>query len=88
MSRGQVLLRAWMERQRLSYREAAPLLGVHWTFLHQLLSRNYRHRSPGLGTALKIQGATKIPVEAWMPTRVDAQRKPKRLRRTHVTVDK
>jgi transcriptional regulator with XRE-family HTH domain len=57
-----------MARAKLTQRAAAKLLGMHYTFLSQILSRD---RSPALGTAVRIERVTGVPVEAWMPTDVD-----------------
>lgn len=86
MNAGQERLRAWIERSQLTQRAAAKLLGIHFTFLNQLLSTNARRRSPALGTALRIERLTGIPVEAWMPTDVGdehAEKSPRR-RNQHV----
>jgi transcriptional regulator with XRE-family HTH domain len=58
----------WLERSKLSQRKGADLLGVHYTFLNQILSGR---RSPALATAVKIEQVTGVPVEAWVPTTVD-----------------
>jgi plasmid maintenance system antidote protein VapI len=67
MQHGRVQLRAWIDRMGLTDRAAAKLLGIHWTFLSQILNRPL-NRAPGLRTAIKIERTTGIPVEAWMPT--------------------
>lgn len=64
-------LREWITRSRLTQREAAKLLGIHYTFLSQILNRSGRKRSPALATAVRIEQVTGIPVEAWVPTDVD-----------------
>jgi transcriptional regulator with XRE-family HTH domain len=86
MDSGQERLRAWIDRAKLTQRAAAKLLGIHYTFLNQLLSTNYRRRSPALGTAIRIERLTGIPVEAWMPTEVDddSDSKPRKTRNQHV----
>lgn len=63
-------LRDWMERSKLTQRAAARLLGMHYTFLSQLLNDL---RTPALGTAVRIERITGIPVEAWMPTEDGAE---------------
>lgn len=63
---GREQLRAWLERSRVSQREAARLLGVHFTHVSQILSGR---RSPGLANAIAIERATGIPVESWVPIR-------------------
>lgn len=73
MLEGRQRLRDWMERARLTQREAAKLLGIHYTFLSQILSET-RDRTPALATALRIERVTGIPVEAWVPTDVDEDR--------------
>jgi transcriptional regulator with XRE-family HTH domain len=75
MSVGRERLREWLVRSKLSQRAGARLLGMHFTFLSQLLRNNAYRRSPSLATAVKIQRVTGIPVEAWMPTSVDDQRR-------------
>lgn len=71
MQTGQERLREWLERSKLTQRAAAELLRMHYTFLSQILNGN---RSPALGTAVRIERVTGIPVEAWMPTEVDDER--------------
>lgn len=71
MLEGQKRLRDWMERSKLTQRAAAMLLGMHYTFLNQILNSD---RSPALATAVRIERVTGIPVEAWMPTGVDSER--------------
>ena len=66
-------LREWMKRSQLTQRAAAKLLGMHYTFLSQILNEE---RSPALRTAVRIERATGIPVEAWMPTDVDTEPQP------------
>lgn len=68
MNEGRTRLRAWMERSRLTQRKAAEMLGMHYTFLSQILNDL---RTPALATAIRIERITGIPVEAWMPTEVD-----------------
>lgn len=70
MIEGRERLRDWIKRSNLTQRAAAQLLGMHYTFLSQILGRD---RSPSLATAVKIGRITGIPVEAWMPTTVDDQ---------------
>lgn len=67
-------LRDWMRRSRLTQRAAAEVLGVHFTFVSQLVNA---HRSPSLATAVRFERLTGIPVEAWMPTDGDAELPPK-----------
>lgn len=71
MQSGRERLREWIERSKLTQRTAAELLGMHYTFVNQILSGR---RSPALGTAVWIERITGIPVEAWMPTEVDGER--------------
>lgn len=73
MQSGQAQLRDWMVRAKLTQRAAAKLLGMHYTFLSQILRTD---RSPGLATALKIERLTGVPVEAWVTTAVDAEPEP------------
>lgn len=67
MPDGRERLRDWIARSRLTQRAAAKLLGMHYTFLSQILSGD---RSPALKTAVRIERVTGIPVEAWMPSDV------------------
>lgn len=71
MSDARTRLRDWMARANLTQRAAAELLDVHYTFLSQILNDD---RSPSLATAVRFERVTGIPVEAWMPTKVDAER--------------
>lgn len=83
MDSGREQLRAWMLRAKLTQRAAAKLLGMHYTFLSQILGSN---RSPALGTAVKIERVTGVPVEAWVPTAVDDERKTAAARATKRSV--
>lgn len=58
-------LREWMKRNRMTQREAANLLGMHYTHFNQLLKGR---RSPGLLNAIRIQRETGIAVDCWLPT--------------------
>ena len=73
MQSGRERLREWIERSKLTQRTAAELLGMHYTFINQILGGS---RSPALGTAVRIERVTGIPVEAWMPTEVDKECQP------------
>lgn len=73
MVEGRERLRDWIERSKLTQRQAAELLDMHYTFLSQILNSD---RSPALGTAVRIERVTGIPVEAWMPTEVDPEPQP------------
>lgn len=64
---GPRLLRAWIERRALSRAEAAGELGLHYVHLCQFLAES---KTPGLVTAIRIERATGIPVEAWVATSV------------------
>lgn len=68
MHDGRTRLREWMNRAKLNQRSAAELLGMHYTFLSQILNND---RSPALATAVRIERITGIPVEAWVTTDVD-----------------
>jgi transcriptional regulator with XRE-family HTH domain len=64
MANGRERLRQWIDRSKLNQLEAAQIIGVDHTQLsHILLGR----RRPGLDTAVKIERATGITVEAWTP---------------------
>lgn len=54
-----------MVRSKLSQRGAAKLLGMHYTFLSQILRSD---RSPALATAARIYRMTGVPMDAWLPT--------------------
>jgi transcriptional regulator with XRE-family HTH domain len=58
-------LAAWIERSKINQREAARLLGMDHTVLNQILKGR---RGAGLSSAMRIERATGIPAEAWMPT--------------------
>ena len=64
MTSGTQLLSDWIERQKVSQRKAADLIGMDETHLAHILSGN---RRPGLDNAVKIERATGIVVEAWVP---------------------
>lgn len=58
---------------KLKQCEAATIIGVHFTYLSQILSG--RRPSIGLSAACNIEDATGIPVRAWLPTKVDSPRR-------------
>ena len=60
-------LKAWLERSGLTQRAAAQLLGMHYTFLNQILQGR---RLPSLETAVRIERETGIAPGAWLPTEV------------------
>jgi len=64
MTSGATLLSEWIDRQKVSQRKAADLIGMDETHLAHILSGN---RRPGLDNAIKIERATGIVVEAWVP---------------------
>jgi len=59
-------LAAWIKRSELTQRAAARLLGIHYTYLNQILTGR---RSPGLTNAANIEAITGIPGLAWVTTR-------------------
>ncbi len=65
MLSGPEQLADWMKRRNVNQREAAVILGLDFTVVNKLLNG---FRSPGLQTAITIERATGIPVEAWLPT--------------------
>lgn len=64
MQNGRERLRQWIDRSKVDQTEAAGLIGMHPTQLSHILNDR---RRPGLDTAVKIERATGIPVEAWVP---------------------
>lgn len=66
---GRDRLAQWLERSKLNQREAAVLLGMHYTHLNQILSGR---RTPGLANAVQIEQKTGIPAEAWLASEVGA----------------
>lgn len=62
---GRERLKHWLTRSNINQREAARIIGIHFTHLSQILSGR---RSPGLANAVVIERETGIPVEAWVPT--------------------
>lgn len=62
---GRVRLRQWIDRSKLNQLEAAEVMGFDKTALNHILTGK---RTPGLQNALKIERATGIPVEAWVPS--------------------
>ena len=64
---GRERLAQWLERSKLNQREAAVLLGMHFTHFNQILSGR---RTPGLANAVTIERATGIPAEAWLASEV------------------
>jgi transcriptional regulator with XRE-family HTH domain len=67
MMSGRERLALWLDRSKLNQREAAVLLGMHFTHLNQILSGR---RTPGLANAVTIERATGIPAEAWLASEV------------------
>jgi transcriptional regulator with XRE-family HTH domain len=65
---GSERLAQWIERGKLSQVEAARIIGIDKTQLSQILNDK---RRPGLDNAVRIERATGISVEAWVPTPVD-----------------
>ena len=71
-------LQAWMDREGLNQRQAAKVLGMHFTFLNKLLSENAYRRCPSMRTASRIERITGIPMVAWLPTSVAAKKRTSR----------
>lgn len=61
---GRERLAQWLERAKLNQLEAAEIIGIDKTQLSQILTGK---RRPGLDNAVKIERATGIAVEAWVP---------------------
>jgi transcriptional regulator with XRE-family HTH domain len=57
----------------MTQRELARLIGVHFTYVNQILAGR---RSPGLANALAMERVTGIPAEAWVPTAVGQSDEP------------
>lgn len=64
MQSGRERLRQWITRSKLDQVEASRIIGMHPTQLSHILSGA---RRPGLDMAVKIEQATGIVVEAWVP---------------------
>lgn len=64
MKSGRQQLREWMDRSNMNGVQASTHIGIHTTYLSQILGNV---RTPGLTNALLIERATGIPVEAWAP---------------------
>lgn len=64
-SLGRKRLAQWLKKTRMSQREAATILGVHFTHVNQILNGK---RSVGLALALRIEASAGIPVRAWAAT--------------------
>jgi plasmid maintenance system antidote protein VapI len=69
MKSGIKQLKKWMVRRDVDLREAAEIIGVHYTYLSKILNDR---RAPGLQSALRIQHSTGIPVMAWREQNVDS----------------
>jgi transcriptional regulator with XRE-family HTH domain len=78
-------LREWIQRSRMTQREAAELLEMHYTFLSQILNSD---RSPSLTTAVRIEQVTGIPCESWVSTDVDNRREASGARGEKRRIDK
>lgn len=57
-------LAQWIERSKLNQAEAARIIGMDPTQLSHIL---LRRRRPGLDNAVKIEKATGIQPDAWVP---------------------
>lgn len=66
MNRGQYDLKQWIERRGLSQREAASVIGVHWTSINKLL---HGRRLPSLELATRIETETGITTRSWVTTK-------------------
>jgi plasmid maintenance system antidote protein VapI len=65
MQPGHVQLQEWIDRQGfVTHMDAAKFMGFHFSFISHLLKGR---RRPGLRNAVKIEGVTGIPAEAWVP---------------------
>lgn len=65
---GRARLRQWLDKSKLSQVKAAEIVGIDkGMFNHFLMGQ----RTPGLVSALRIERATGIPVEAWVPSSND-----------------
>ncbi len=65
MNDARTRLADWIERTKVSQRHAAKLLGMHFTFLNNVLTGR---RVPGLTNAVKIERVTGIPAVSWVPS--------------------
>lgn len=65
---GRERLAQWLQRAKVNQLEAAELIGIDKTQLSQILTGK---RRPGLDNAIKIERATGIAVEAWVPLEED-----------------
>ena len=74
-----------MHRRKFMQREVAEYLGIHFTFVCQLVAGK---RSPGLDNAVKIERLTGIPVEAWLSHDVDNSAEPETANTHNVQPDK
>jgi transcriptional regulator with XRE-family HTH domain len=61
---GREQLAQWIERSKLTQVETARRIGIDPTQLSQILTGK---RRPGLDNAVRIERATGIVVEAWVP---------------------
>jgi plasmid maintenance system antidote protein VapI len=64
MVKGRERLRQWIDRSKVNQLEAAEIIDIDPTQLSHILTGR---RRPGLDTAVKIERATGIAVEAWTP---------------------
>lgn len=72
MQHGSAQLKAWQKRLEIDQRQAARILGLHYTSYNQLLTCR---RLPGRQLAVEIETTTGVPVGAWTPTRVGKTKK-------------
>lgn len=75
------MLLEWIKRTRMQKQEAAALIGISKATMSKLLTG---YRLPNLPLAVKIEVATGISVESWLPTSSGKLGKPTRKpRQTH-----
>lgn len=68
MKPGPEQLKAWIDRQKTTQRDAASYLGMDETYVSHLCGGK---RTPGLDNALLIERKTGIPVESWASETLD-----------------
>lgn len=72
---GPELLRAWIDRSKVTQRQAAAVIGISEAKLSEYLSGKVR---PGLTVAVRIEDATGVSARSWQLTRLSKTRSARR----------
>ena len=73
MKSGREQLRAWIDRQGMTQREAARTLSMNEVMMSQVLAGD---RTPSIQSAIRVEELTGIAVRSWKLRRVSKTSKP------------